>query len=175
MKSLRNHLLAFVVAIGLVAGGFLSSTVAHADALSNFGENKVMDALLRGQSLGAPATMYMGLATDTCTDAGAGTEPSGGAYARVAVTSSLANWSGTQSAGSTTASTGTNGTTSNNAVIAWPASTAAWGNLQSVRWYDAASAGNSWICINLASALNVSGAGFTVQFTAGQLQFQIDN
>ena len=100
MKSLRNHLLAFVVAIGLVAGGFLSATVAHADALSNYGENKVMDALLRGQALGAPATMYMGLATDTCTDAGAGTEPSGGAYARVAVTSSLANWAGTQSAGS---------------------------------------------------------------------------
>jgi hypothetical protein len=170
MKPIRHILafLSFALALGL-------STAAHADALSNYGENKVIDALLRGQSLGAPATMYMGLATDTCTDAGSGTEPVGNAYARVAVTSSLTNWAGTQSAGSTTVSTGTNGTTSNNGTIAWTTSTGAWGNLQSVRWYDAASAGNSWICINLASALNVSGAGFTVQFTAGQLTFQIDN
>ena len=29
--------------------------------------------------------------------------------------------------------------------------------------------------MTLASALNVSSAGFTVQYTAGQLQFQIDN
>ena len=151
------------------------SICAHADALTNYAENKAVDAILRGQAIGAPATMYIGLATDTCTDAGAGTEPVGNAYARVAVTSSLANWAGTQSAGSTAASSGTGGTTSNNAAITWPASTGAWGNLQSVRWYDAASAGNSWICINLAAALNVSGAGFTVQFTAGQLQFQIDN
>ena len=151
------------------------SVGAHADALTNYAENKAVDAILRGQAIGAPATMYMGLATDTCTDAGAGTEPVGNAYARVAVTSSLANWAGTQSAGSTAASSGTGGTTSNNAALTWPASTGAWGNLQSVRWYDAASAGNSWICINLAAALNVSGAGFTVQFTAGQLQFQIDN
>jgi hypothetical protein len=151
------------------------SFAAHADALTNYAENKAVDAILRGQAIGAPATMYIGLATDTCTDAGAGTEPVGNAYARVAVTSSLANWAGTQSAGSTAASSGTGGTTSNNAAIAWPASTGAWGNLQSVRWYDAASGGNSWICINLAAALNVSGTGFTVQFTAGQLQFQIDN
>ena len=119
--------------------------------------------------------MYIGLATDTCTDSAAGTEPSGNAYARVAVTSSLANWAGTQSAGSTAASSGTGGTTSNNGAITWTASSGAWGNLQSVRWYDAASAGNSWICINLTSALNVSGSGFTVSFSAGQLTFQIDN
>ena len=42
-------------------------------------------------------------------------------------------------------------------------------------WYDASTAGNSWICINLASSLSVSGANFTVSFSAGQLQFQIDN
>ena len=72
------------------------SICAHADALTNYAENKAVDAILRGQAIGAPATMYMGLATDTCTDAGAGTEPVGNAYARVAVTSSLANWAGTQ-------------------------------------------------------------------------------
>lgn len=170
MKNLRLTLAAIFAAALCLVGGY-----ASAGALNDYAENKVVDALLRGQSLGAPATMYIGLATDTCTDSSAGTEPSGNAYARVAVTSSLANWAGTQSAGSTAASSGTGGTTSNNGAITWTASSGAWGNLQSVRWYDAASAGNSWICINLTSALNVSGSGFTVSFSAGQLTFQIDN
>lgn len=91
------------------------------------------------------------------------------------MTAGLTQWSGTQSAGSTAASSGTGGTVSNNAAITFPASSAAWGNLQAVRWYDASSAGNSWICINLTSAVNVTGAGLTVSFPAGQLQFQIDN
>ncbi len=148
---------------------------SHAAALTDYGENKLIDAVIRGQTLGVPATWYIGLATDTCTDSGSGTEPATGAYARVAVTASLANWAGTQAAASTTASSGTGGTTSNNGVITFPTSTASWGTLQSVRWYDAASAGNSWICINLASSLNVTGAGFTPSFPAATLQFQIDN
>lgn len=163
-----------IAAFALVASAIIAPA-AHADALTNYAENKAVDAMLRGQSLGAPATMYIGLTTDACSDVGNGTEPSGGAYARVAVTSSLANWAGTQSAGSTTASSGTNGTTSNNSAIVFPASTASWGTVQAVRWYDASTAGNAWICINLASSLNVSGAGFTVQFSSGQLSFQIDN
>ncbi len=148
---------------------------AQAAVLSNFGENKVLDALVRGQAIGTPATWYVALFTDTCTDAGPGTEVSGGAYARVAVTAGLTQWAGTQSAGSTTASSGTGGTTSNNAEIAFPESTAAWGTLQSVGWMDASSAGNRWICIDLTSTFNVSGSGITVKFSAGQLQFQIDN
>lgn len=167
MKAIRHILLALVfafTALGVKAG-----------ALTDYAENKIIDSMLRGQAIGSPASFYIGLATDTCTDSGAGTEPSGNAYSRVVVSSSLTNWAGTQSAGSTTASSGSNGTTSNNNAISWPASTGAWGNLQSVRWYDAASGGNSWICINLTTPLNVSGSGFTVSFTAGQLQFQIDN
>lgn len=171
----RSKLHAFLIGAALGIALAVIATGALAGALTDYAENKLVDAVLRGQTLGAPATMHIGLGTDTCTDAGAGTEPTGNAYARVAVTSSLANWAGTQAAASTTASTGTGGTTSNNAAITWTASTGAWGNLQSVRWYDAASAGNSWICINLTTPLNVSGAGFTVQFPAASLQFQIDN
>lgn len=169
MKNLfRSLLLTVVLAV---------SGLAHATVLTDYGENKLVDALLRAQAIGTPATWYIGLYTDTCSDSAAGTEvsTSGTAYARQAVTASLANWAGTQSAGSTTASSGTGGTTSNNNAITWSASTAAWGNIQSVRWLDASTAGNSWICINLTSALNVTGAGFTVSFSAGQLTFQIDN
>ncbi|MES2500135.1 MAG: hypothetical protein V4570_06350, partial [Pseudomonadota bacterium] len=83
-------------------------------ALTDYAENKVLDAILRAQSLGAPATFYVGLFTSAPSDTGGGTEVSGGSYARVAVTSSLANWSGSQSAGSTSASSGTDGTIENN-------------------------------------------------------------
>ena len=174
MKSLRLNLAALFLAAAALFGGILS-TAAQAGALLDYGENKLVDALLRAQSIGTPATWYIGLTTDSCTDTGNGTEPSGNAYARVAVTASLANWAGTQSAGSTTASSGTGGTTSNNNAITFPTSTGAWGTVQAVRWYDASTAGNAWICINLTSSLNVSGSGFTVSFSAGQLSFQIDN
>ena len=105
--------------------------IAMAGALTDHAENKLADARLRGQTLGAPATWHIGVTTDTCSDSSAGTEPSGGSYARVAVTAGLTQWSGTQSAGSTAASSGTGGTVSNNAAITFPASSAAWGNLQS--------------------------------------------
>lgn len=158
-----------------IGGHVVGERTAKAADLSNYAENKIVDALLRGQTLGAPATGYWALGTDTCTDAGPGTEVSGGSYARVSVVSSLANWAGTQSAGSTVASSGTTGTTSNNAAITFPQSTAAWGNLQSVWLMDAASSGNRWICINLTTPFNVSAAGVTVSFPAGSLTFQIDN
>lgn len=163
-----------VVALAVAA---LAAPLAHAAALSDFGENKVLDALVRGQTLGAPATWHLALFTDTCTDAGAGAEvsTSGTAYARQAVTASLANWAGTQSAGSTVASTGSGGTTSNNNLITWTESTAAWGNIQSVGFMDASTAGNRWICIDLTSAFNVAAAGVTVKFNAAGLTFQIDN
>lgn len=171
---MKKILATCLVVLASLAAAMWTAPVGAAD-LTNFGENKVIDALFRGQTLGAPATQYWALGTDTCTDAGPGTEVSGGSYARVAVTASLTNWAGTQSAGSTVASTGTGGTTSNNNAIAFPQSTAAWGNLQSVWLMDAASSGNRWICINLTSAFNVTGAGITVSFPAGALTFQIDN
>lgn len=174
MKNIRLNLAAVLIAAFALFGGFVSGA-AHAGSLLDYAENKVVDSLLRAQAIGTPATWHIGLTTDACTDTGNGTEPSGNAYARVAVTASLANWAGTQSAGSTVASSGTGGTTSNNNAITFPTSTGAWGTVQAVRWYDASTAGNAWICINLTSSLNVSGTGFTVSFAAGQLTFQVDN
>lgn len=171
-----KHLTRFVGALILAVVTVFAAPV-HAGALDNYGENKIIDALLRGQAIGTPASWYIALYTDTCTEGAAGTEvnTSGTAYARQAVTAALANWAGTQSAGSTTASSGTNGTTSNNAAITWPQSTAAWGNVQSVGFTDASTAGNRWICINLTTPYNVTAAGITVSFPAAALQFQIDN
>lgn len=144
-------------------------------ALCDFAENKAIDALLRGQALGAPAAWYLALSTAARSDSAGPTEPSGNGYARVSVAASLANFSGTQGAGTTVASSGTGGTSSNNNAITFPTSTGAWGTIMSVYLMDASTSGNAWIAIDLTSSLNVSGAGFTLSFAAGQLSFTIDN
>lgn len=141
----------------------------QAQSLTDYGENKIVDALFRGQALGAPATFYVGLDTVACDDAGGGTEVTGGSYARVAVTSSLANWAGTQSAGSTTASTGTGGQTSNNAVITFPSPTANWNQVVSFRLWDAATAGNAWICQTLTASKTVNSGDAAPSFAIGAL------
>lgn len=171
--KLRAHLSA--LAIALAASLAPVANIAHAGVLENYAENKVVDALLRARAIGTPATWYVALNTDACTEGADETEVTGGSYARVAVTAGLTQFAGTQSAGSTTASSGTNGTTSNNAAITFPQSSAAWGTLTSVTLMDATSAGNEWVCIDLTSTFNVSGTGVTVSFPAGSLQFQIDN
>lgn len=76
------------------------------------------------------------------------TEVAGGAYARVAVAASLVNFSATQGAGTTVASTGSGGVTSNNAAIIFPVPTAQWhptgGAIVGTVVYDAATGGNPW-------------------------------
>lgn len=158
----------------LIAACALAAASAHAGALTDFAENKIVDALLRGQALGAPATVYIGLDTAACTEAGGGTEVTGGSYARVAVTSSLANWAGTLAAGNTAVSSGTSGTTSNNGAIAFPTPTAGWGTVVSVRFWDAASAGNAWVCTPLTVNKTIN-TGDTVSFPASSLTLQVDN
>lgn len=144
-------------------------------ALTNFAENKIIDALLRAQSIGAPATWYVGLFTAAPSDTGGGTEVSGGSYARVAVTASLANFAGTQSAGSTTASSGTGGTSSNNGAITFPAPTASWGTVTHFGLFDASTSGNLWIWGALNASKTINNGDAAPSFAAGSLTVQIDN
>lgn len=138
--------------------------------LTNFAENKLVDALLRGQSLGAPATWYVALFTSDPTETGAaGTEASGGSYARVAVTASLANFAGTQSAGSTTASSGTGGATSNNNAITFPSPTANWGSITHWALMDASSSGNAWLYGALTTPKTVNNGDPAPSFAAAAL------
>lgn len=166
MNPLKNLALAFVLAF--------SALSAHAGALTDYAENKIVDAFLRGQVLGAPATGYIGLDTVACTEAGGGTEVTGGSYARVAIAASLTNWAGTQSAGSTTASSGTSGTTSNNGAVTWTTPTAGWGTVVSYRYWDALSGGNAWKCVPLTVNKTIN-LGDTVSFPAASITFQADN
>ncbi len=152
----------------------LFSGLANAAAMTNYLENKLIDAFLRAQSYTMPATVYVGLYTVCPTDSTAGTEATGGSYARVAVTSSLANWAGTQSAGSTTASSGTGGTTSNNAAITFPTATADWGTQVCLGVSDASTSGNLLFYAALTASRTITN-GSTASFAAAALSFQIDN
>ena len=144
-------------------------------ALSDYAENKIIDAIFRAQALGAPATLYVGLFTATPSDTGGGTEVTGGSYARVAVTGSLANWAGTQSAGSTIASSGTGGTTSNNAAFTFPAPTANWGVVTSFGLFDASTVGNLWVYAALTTSKTINNLDAAPSFAIAALTFQIDN
>lgn len=161
-------------ALAIAALAALSTVQVQAQALTNFAENRIVDALLRGQALGAPATVHVGLDTVACTEAGGGTEVTGGGYARAAVASSLANWAGTQSAGSTVASSGTSGTTGNNGPITFPTPSGSWGTVVSVRFFDAPTGGNAWVCTPLLVQQTIN-TGNSVSFPAGSLTLQIDN
>lgn len=152
-----------------------ASSLAQAGALTDSAENKLVDAVLRGQALGAPATGYVGILTACPTDSTAGTEVTGGSYARVAVTASLANWSGTQGAGTTVASTGTGGTVSNNNAITFPAPTANWGTVTCWGIYDSASGGVLWIYSTLTVNKTINNGDAAPSFAAGAATFQIDN
>jgi len=173
MKSLKPFLHRLVAGFALAAAAIMSMP-AHAGALTDYAENKVLDAVIRAQALGAPATWHIGLDTVACGETGTGTEVTGGSYARVAVTASLANWAGSQASGSTAASSGTNGTTSNNGAITFPTPSAGWGTVVSMRWWDASTSGNAWICTNLGVSKTIN-TGDAVSFPAAALTFQVDN
>lgn len=169
MKRLNYIFSTALLAISLVVSGY-----ASAAALTDFAENKIVDATLRAQAIGTPVTWYVALYTACPTDSTAGTEVTGGSYARVAVTAGLAAFAGTQAAGSTLASSGTGGTTSNNAVITFPTPTVGWGTVNCWGIADAGTAGNLWIYAPLTTAKTIN-SGDSVSFAAGAATFQIDN
>lgn len=171
MKSLFTcTLLLFTLALA----SLLAPLSAQATDMSDYLENKLIDHVFRGQAYTAPTTIYFALFTSACSDSAGGTEVTGGSYARASLAASLANWAGTQSAGSTTASSGTGGTTSNNGVVTFATPSAGWGTVTHLGVYDAVSAGNLLICKALTLSKTIN-SGDTVTFPAAAFTFQIDN
>lgn len=143
-------------------------------ALTNYAENKILDSLFRGQAWSWTNTLYFALFTASPTDTGGGTECTGGSYARVSVDATLANFAGTQGAGTTTGSTGTSGTTSNNIDIQFPSPTAGWGTAVAMAVFDAATDGNM-ICYGALLPPKVINSGdLPPKFSVGQWMFQLD-
>ena len=95
-------------------------------ALSNYLENALINATLRNTTYTSPAAPYVGLFITDPTDAGSGTEVSGGSYARQTATF------GAPSDGASTTS----------ADITFPTCTADWGTVAFFGIYDASTSGN---------------------------------
>jgi hypothetical protein len=94
--------------------------------MSNYLENALINATLRNTSYTSPATVYVGLHTADPTDAGSGTEVSGGSYARTSVTFGSPS----------------NGTSTNSAAVEFPQATGNWGTVSHIGIWDASSTGN---------------------------------
>lgn len=124
-------------------------------AASNYAENLVLNWLLTTNSATRPTTWYVGLFTTDPTDAGTGTEVSGGSYARQSVTFNSAM--------------GTNPTyTDNTATLTWPTATANWGTVGWIGVFDNVSGGNLLIHGALTTSKAV-GNGDTFQILANNL------
>ena len=95
-------------------------------AMSNYLENALVNATLRNTTYTSPATVYVGLFTTDPTDAGSGTEVSGGSYAR-------------QSAAFAAPSDGASATSAD---VTFPQATANWGTVTHFGVFDASSSGN---------------------------------
>jgi len=132
--------------------------------------------IVRGQAYTAPANVYIALYTAAPTDAGGGTEvsTSGTGYTRATLVTSLANWAGTQSAGSTVASSGTGGASSNNGTITFPTPSGAWGVVTHFGVFDAISSGNLLFWGALGSAKTINGTDPAPTIAAAALTLTID-
>lgn len=121
-------------------------------------ENSTLDAWFGAVTLTPPAQWFCALSTTTPTEAGTGfTEPSGGAYARVAVTNNLTNFP------SAAAGAKTNGT-----AITFPESTASWGTITHIGFYNQLTGGTLyfWEALPVSKAV---ASNVTVYFSVGAL------
>lgn len=137
-------------------------------ALSDYLEENILNLICNGDALSAPAT-YIALFTSDPTDAGSGTEVSGGGYARV-----LVNANGGASPTWNLATEDSPGhKVSNAAAVAFPQATEDWGEVTHVAVFDAASGGNLLMHGPLTTPKTV-GVGDTFQFAAGALSLRLE-
>ena len=133
-----------------------------AGSKSNYLENAILDHVLGGGDFTRPATVYVALYTVAPTDAGGGTEVSGGSYARVSVTNNATNWPAAAS-----------GAKSNGTAITFPTASGDWGTVVAFAILDASSGGNFLYWGDLLSSRVVNN-GDTASFAPGTLDITED-
>lgn len=137
---------------------------------TDYAENKMID-YIRGQGITLPASWY--LALGTAADDTAFTEVAGTGYARTAILRSLANFSGTQGAGTVVVSTGTSHETRNNIAVTTPvAGAGGWTAATKMGIFDAASGGNCWFYGDLGTTITVT-SGNSHTFAINTLVFTL--
>ena len=133
---------------------------------TNYLEDKVIAHLFGGVAYTAPTTWYVGLLTAVPSDNAAGTEVSGGAYARQSVAWTI------QSGGTAQAS--------NTAALTFPAATTDWGTVQCAGIYDALT-GVNLVAFEVLTKTDFSTAnpkvvntGDIFKIDVGSLKIQLD-
>lgn len=124
---------------------------------SNYLENKILDHVLKNVSYTSPTTVYVGLFTTDPTDAGTGTEVSGGSYARQVL-------SVTTSSGGIVTSSGD---------VTFPQATANWGTISHIGILDALSSGNLLMHTPLTTSKTIE-SGDILKISSGNLTVTLD-
>lgn len=138
-------------------------------AKSDYLEQAILNHLFRNTGLAVPATTYIALYTVAPTDAGGGTEVSGGSYGRFAATSGTSG-TGSGSVWSAPATEGGGGyVVSNAAEVNFGTATADWGTVLAFGILDASSGGNLLYHNTLTTSRDIL-TGDEGRFAAGQLQ-----
>jgi hypothetical protein len=129
-------------------------------AMSDYLESQLRAHIFRTASFTKPTTLAVALFTAAPSDAGGGTEVTGGSYARVSVNPLDTNW---------TAASSTDGVTTNTSAVTYAAPTATWGTVTHFGIYDAASAGNLLGWGALTTSRVISNGDAAPSFAAGAL------
>jgi hypothetical protein len=125
-------------------------------AFTDYLENKVLDYVFSGGSFSQPGTKYLALYTVAPTDSSAGTEVTGGGYARQTVTLTT---SGSD--------------TTNSAAVEYPTATANYGTVVAVAVLDASSGGNMLAYASLTANKTIA-TGDVFRVPAGDLDISLN-
>ena len=125
-------------------------------SFTNTFETRVLTWVFTNSSATRPTAWFVALYTGAPNDAGGGTEVSGGAYARQAVTFSVS--------GDTATNTG---------AIEYPTATAGYGTVTHVGIFDASTGGNLIAYAALTASKNID-TGDVLRLPAGDLDVTLD-
>ena len=134
--------------------------------LTNYLEDKIMNHVFGSTTFTKPTNWYVGLLTATPSDSAAGTEVTGGSYARMVCAFTITG-TGTAQAANTSA-------------ITFPTATADWGIVGWVGIYDALSGGNLAAFQNLqksdfsTTTTKTINDGDIFKFNATTIKIQLD-
>lgn len=119
---------------------------------SNYLENALLNAVIRNTTYTSPTTCFVGLFTSDPTDAGSGTECTGGSYARIAVSFNAP----------------TDGVCTNSSGVIFNQATTNWGTISHIGLHDAVTTGNLLFHTVLDSSKAVA-TDDVFQITSGNL------
>jgi hypothetical protein len=131
--------------------------------MSDYLEVELRKHIFRTGSFTKPAGLWVSLFTVTPSDAGGGTEVTGGSYARAQSGTGApldANWTGASA---------TDGITTNALDVTFPAPSANWGTVVAFGIHDAATTGNLLVWGPLTVSKTINNGDPAPKFTAGSL------